>query len=228
MTASASGGTAPYTYLWNSGTSTASRTGLAAGTYTVTITDAAACTKSATAIISSQAPATPTGLTTTNITTTSAKFNWTAVSGAANYTIQAHKVGTATWVTIGPITNNYKTVNSQIAACKTYEWKVLASCSTGASSAYSSPISFTTPCANKTDALNNEPTTSFVLLPNPANSININVFDVTGKMVHQQSNSIDQGDNSIDLSINQLPEGYYVVQLTDGAIQIREKLLIAR
>ena len=42
MTASASGGTAPYTYLWNSGTSTASRTGLAAGTYTVTITDAAA------------------------------------------------------------------------------------------------------------------------------------------------------------------------------------------
>ena len=80
-----------------------------------------------------------------------------------------------------------------------------------------------------------------MLLPNPANSvvtlnynsqtpnsININVFDVTGKMVHQQSNSIDQGDNSIDLSINQLPEGYYVVQLTDGAIQIREKLLIAR
>ena len=54
------------------------------------------------------------------------------------------------------------------------------------------------------------------------------MFDVTGKMVHQQSNSIDQGDNSIDLSINQLPEGYYVVQLTDGAIQIREKLLIAR
>ena len=241
MTASASGGTAPYTYLWNSGTSTASRTGLAAGTYTVTITDAAACTKSATAIISSQAPATPTGLTTTNITTTSAKFNWTAVSGAANYTVQARKVGMATWVTIGPITNNYKTVNSQIAACKTYEWKVLASCSTGASSAYSSPISFSTPCANKTDVLNNEPTTSFVLLPNPANSvvtlnynrqtansININVFDVTGKMVHQQSNSIDQGDNSIDLSINQLPEGYYVVQLTDGAIQIREKLLIAR
>ncbi|MCE7956142.1 MAG: hypothetical protein DYH00_10845, partial [Bacteroidetes bacterium CHB6] len=46
ITTSVSGGTPTYTYLWNTGATTSSITNLAAGTYTVTVTDSKLCTKS--------------------------------------------------------------------------------------------------------------------------------------------------------------------------------------
>lgn len=47
-----SGGTAPYTYLWNDGKSTKNRTNLKSGTYTVTVTDAFSNTASKTIFVS--------------------------------------------------------------------------------------------------------------------------------------------------------------------------------
>ncbi len=44
VSVTASGGTAPYTYLWNTQDTTQTVTGLGGGTYTVTVTDAAGCT----------------------------------------------------------------------------------------------------------------------------------------------------------------------------------------
>jgi gliding motility-associated-like protein len=44
ISASATGGTIPYTYLWNTGASGSSISGIAAGTYTVTVTDGNGCT----------------------------------------------------------------------------------------------------------------------------------------------------------------------------------------
>ena len=50
-TVTATGGTSPYTYLWSNGASTSSATALAAGNYTVTVTDKNGCTASATVTI---------------------------------------------------------------------------------------------------------------------------------------------------------------------------------
>ena len=46
LTAGVSGGKSPYTYAWSNGKTSAAITGLAAGNYTVTVTDANGCTKS--------------------------------------------------------------------------------------------------------------------------------------------------------------------------------------
>ncbi|MGD1844902.1 MAG: FG-GAP-like repeat-containing protein [Salibacteraceae bacterium] len=51
-TAAASGGTAPYTFLWSNSATTSSITGVAAGTYSATVTDANGCTDSSSIIIS--------------------------------------------------------------------------------------------------------------------------------------------------------------------------------
>ena len=50
-TASVTGGTAAYHYVWNNGETTAQATNLIAGTYTVTVTDANSCSSSATKTI---------------------------------------------------------------------------------------------------------------------------------------------------------------------------------
>jgi gliding motility-associated-like protein len=52
ITTVAFGGTTPYTYLWNTGASTATISNLAAGTYTVTVTDNNGCTLVNTATVS--------------------------------------------------------------------------------------------------------------------------------------------------------------------------------
>ena len=67
ITLTAAGGVAPYTYHWQDGTSTQNRTGLAAGTYQVTVTDQNHCAQTGTATVA-QLPAITTALTQTNVT----------------------------------------------------------------------------------------------------------------------------------------------------------------
>jgi hypothetical protein len=66
ITNTVSGGTAPYTYRWNTGATTLSLTGVSGGTYTLTVTDASGCTRVSTTTINYFAPPTV-NLTPTNI-----------------------------------------------------------------------------------------------------------------------------------------------------------------
>jgi murein DD-endopeptidase MepM/ murein hydrolase activator NlpD len=87
---------------------------------------------------------TPSGFSTTNITTTTAKFNWNAVQGAVNYTVQL-RWGGGNWGDLngGPFSNNFVNVSGMTPGT-TYEWRVRANCSGSQASAYSNSISFTT------------------------------------------------------------------------------------
>ena len=86
---------------------------------------------------------TPTGLSTSGVTTSAATLHWTAVSGAASYNIQ-YRLGTGSWTTVTSTTNSYS-ITSGLTACSTYQFQVQAVCNCSPTpSSYSSIASFIT------------------------------------------------------------------------------------
>ncbi|NJB86986.1 hypothetical protein GGR26_002763 [Lewinella marina] len=83
---SVTGGTTPYTYLWSDGATTAAMTGLPAGTYTVTITDANDCTATASVEVTEPAPLTLSLSATTDLGAQEGTATVTAAGGTAPYT----------------------------------------------------------------------------------------------------------------------------------------------
>jgi len=113
ITAIPSGGTIPYTYAWTSGGTNASETNLAAGSYTVTITDANGCTASQTTILTN-----PTSLTISNSsvsptcnTTANGSIDVTVVGGTTPYSYQWSGASTATTEDLTAILNGTYFVN---------------------------------------------------------------------------------------------------------------------
>ena len=92
------GGTAPYTYAWSNNTSLEDPTGLASGTYTVTVTDANGCTSTTTVTITQ--PQAGLALSTTQVNVlcfgnSTGSVNLTVTGGTAPYTYLWSNQGTA-------------------------------------------------------------------------------------------------------------------------------------
>ncbi len=84
----------------------------------------------------------PSGLSTTDITETSAILNWNAVAGAVGYNVRGRQVGEATW-TEGS-TSGLNISFTGLTAGTDYEWQVQTDCGGGSLSAYSASAYFTT------------------------------------------------------------------------------------
>ncbi len=108
VTANATAGTAPFTYLWSNGATTQTISSVAAATYTVTITGTGGCTASASATVATStgvtATATPTATTcglnngsvTANATAGTAPFTYAWSNGATTQTISSVASGSYT------------------------------------------------------------------------------------------------------------------------------------
>ncbi len=107
----------------------------ASGGARVSILNSQGCVPPATAC------ALATGLSTSAITSSTATFNWGAVSGASSYSVQYRAVGSGTWLTGTSATTSYNA--SGLTAGTNYEWQVKTICSSG-SSAFTASSTFTT------------------------------------------------------------------------------------
>jgi hypothetical protein len=91
--ASATGGTAPYTWLWNTGSTSSSLIAVANGTYTVTVTDAGGCTQTNSTNVNATLDNTPPVVITQNITV--------SLDGSGNATVLASQVNNGSFDNCG-------------------------------------------------------------------------------------------------------------------------------
>lgn len=198
------------------GTSTATTrnlTGLAGSTtYNWRVkTDCSGYSSTANFITTASSCSKPGSMTNTALSSTSATLNWSAVSGAANYTVQYRPSTTSTYTTAGTVTGTSFTLNGLNPATK-YYWRVKANCSN-----YTNAKTFTTPANLPAGESGNlklypNPTTGtlYVLYDGPTDlSTRIWVSDAAGRVVIQATDtSIQDG-----LSVGALAPGMYLLHL---------------
>lgn len=127
-TASATGGTEPYTYLWDNAATTASITGVGAGTYSVMVTDANGCTSNASATVTEPAELTIATSSTDDDGTGNGTATATPSGGASNnYTYSWNTVPVQTTATAtGLAAGTYEvTVSNTQAPCTATETVVV-------------------------------------------------------------------------------------------------------
>lgn len=189
------GGTGAYTYNWGGGVSTQDRTGLTVGIYTVTITDANTCTKTATASVSGFLAITPnsvvTGVSCFGLSNGSVVTNPTG--GAGNYSYA--------W------SNGASTKDIINVAAGTYTVTVMDgnSCTRTASSTVGTPQAITGSVVGKTDVKCSGTATG---------TATVTINGGTGNLTYCW-NSGAQTCASFDQNPTNLPAGTYTLIVTD-------------
>jgi hypothetical protein len=169
----------------------------------------------------------PTGLTVTNITATSAKLNWNAVAGANYYTVRHKKATSATWTT-GTVTSNSKTI-AGLTAGTAYEFQVSANCGAPGGSfntAFSASGTWTSANAKGATVATEVSNDALNIYPNPTqdelnvdltvtqfSNVVVKLVDMSGRVVKQVQTSAVEGVNNITLSLGDLSNGVYSLQI---------------
>ncbi|NNC94994.1 MAG: T9SS type A sorting domain-containing protein, partial [Chitinophagales bacterium] len=180
----------------------------------------------------------PTGVMTSNVTSSSATLSWDAVPGAIGYKIRGREAGTNSYANI-TVTNNSYTATG-LKPNTNYEWTVRVVCSNGVTSNASAVQTFTTGGGAKTGAFV-QSDLNMNVYPNPAKNyfvlsagslgtlenVQIQIFDLSGKMIHGLNNVNITGSIEINLPENVL-NGMYQIMVTHEGQVYQEKLVIVR
>ncbi len=185
------GGTAPFTFLWSNAATTEDISGLIAGTYTVTITDANGCTATASATITQPASALSSSATATN-----------ATCGAANGSVDLTVTGGTTPYTF--LWSNAATTED-ISGLVAGTYSVTITDANGCTSTASATVNNS---GGPTVAVTN--TTNILCFGQSTGSIDITVSSGTAPYTYLWSNGATLED------ISGIPAGTYTVSVTDA------------
>ncbi len=119
----AAGGTTAYNYVWNSGQTTASASGVSAGTYTVTVTDANGCSVSTSTVVTQPDALTATLESTVNVScstiTPDGAINIATTGGTTAYTYAWTGTAATTEDLTGLAAGNYTLTVTDANGCST-------------------------------------------------------------------------------------------------------------
>ncbi|MBL7778912.1 MAG: gliding motility-associated C-terminal domain-containing protein, partial [Chitinophagales bacterium] len=191
ITTATTGGTTPYTYLWNGGATTANRTSLTAGSYSVTVTDANNCTASIAVTITQ--PSAPLGV---SLTKTDALCNG-ANSGSITSIVSGGTTG-YTYIWSNSFTNqNLANVPAGVYTVTVEDANL---CTASSSVTVGQPTAITI----------TETHTNVVCNGNLTGAIDITPTGGTGNYTYNWTN----GSNAQDLS--GIAAGNYTITVTDA------------
>lgn len=155
-----SGGVPPYTFLWSNGATSEDISGLAAGSYSVTVTGGGASSNS-TFTVQQLVLSQPAITSMSDKTSCSIKMNWAGVSGASSYKVQYKLNSDLTWSPELPVGNVTAYNFTGLASGSYYNFRVAAFCSNGNNSGYNSISDSTGHCeAISSSSVSNNSSTS--------------------------------------------------------------------
>ena len=225
-------------WTWSTGATTQSIINSAPGTYTVTATLGGVCTSTSSQVIT-QACNTPTGEASSAITSTGATISWAAVPCAYSYRVQWRVHGTTTWsvfAVLAPTTSRVFAPGA-LTANTTYDWNVRSNCNSTASSFsnFSAIQNFTTSGPRGATAAN-----EFSVYPNPASDhatvkfsstkesvpFSIRLTDLAGRTVMTLDGNTVEGDNQLEMNLDNIAKGIYIVILDKDGISSKLKVSV--
>ncbi len=186
--------------------------------------------------------AAPSGLVSSKITATSAKLSWNANPDANNYQVQYTAGGNTTIIT----TKNTSLTLTGLPPSTTVKWMVKSRCKSCGINAWGtySPLSSFTTASLKQLALDQQPASTLVVFPNPANvnfTVNFNIgypseqpytiaiLDLAGHVMMTEEGTLADGLLSQDVSLTRgISDGMYFVTITADGKQFRERLIVTK
>ncbi len=162
----------------------------------------------------------PLGLSAAEITENSATLNWNAASGTT-YDVDYKKADSQEWINAATSTTNSGIQLTGLETGAEYDWRIRTNCSVN--STYLFAPRFSTLLLSASDVDKNH---AVKIYPNPVNKgtyfsvetskgsakINLQIFDVSGKLVIQQ----DLKTGKTDINTSSLSPGTYLLKFSGG------------